>query len=102
MSSPSTRLVGHWAGFEGRSPWGAEYFGPLDSYSVGSYIVLTGDSIYYARYRILSESEDTVSVEIFVGHDPASSTREYFVADDGTVMKSNNMEYQYIDNKTQP
>jgi hypothetical protein len=102
LSTPSTRIVGHWGVFEGGRRRVAEYFGPLDSYSVGSYIKLTGDSIYYARYRVLSESEETVMVEIFVGQDLASSIREYSIKDDGTSMKSENMEYQYVDARIQP
>lgn len=77
-----------------------EYFGSLDSYSVGSYISFSGDSIYYADYRVLSESEATVTIEIFVGSE--TLTKEYEIAKDGKSMKSESLEYQYIDTKTEP
>jgi hypothetical protein len=103
LSTPSTRLVGHWGvfKFEGESRMDLEeYFGVLDSYSVGSYIGFSGDSIYNAHYRVLSESEATVTIEIFVGSE--TLTKEYEIAKDGKSMKSESLEYQYIDTKTEP
>ena len=105
LSKPSTRLVGHWAYFpiEDRDdPELEEYFGALDEDSVGSVVLIGGDPYpFYAQYRVLSESGDTVTIELFIGTDPIA-TRSYEVAKDGQSMMYRNLEYQYIDSKAKP
>lgn len=100
LSNSSTRLVGHWAVVEGGRRSVEEYFGKLDSNAVGSYIGSSGDNIYYAHYRILSESEENVTIEIFIGSD--TLPKDYEFDKDGKSMKSGIEEYLYIDSKTAP
>ena len=105
LSKPSTRLVGHWAYFpiEDRDdPELEEYFGALDEDSVGSVVLIDGETQnFYAQYRVLSESGDTVTIDLFIGTDPIA-TRSYEVAKDGQSMMYRNLEYQYIDSKAKP
>ena len=105
LSKPSTRLVGHWAYFpiEDRDdPELEEYFGALDEDSVGSVVFIGGDGTFYQQYRVLSESGDTVTIDLFIGTDPTNETRSYEVAKDGQSMMHRHLEYQYIDSKTEP
>ena len=105
LSKPSTRLVGHWAYFpiEDRDdPEFEEYFGPLDEDSVGSVVYIGGDGTFYQQYRVMSESGDTVTIDLFIGTDPTNEIRSYEVAKDGQSMMHRHLEYQYIDSKTEP
>ena len=105
LSKPSTRLVGHWAYFpiEDRDdPELEEYFGALDEDSVGSVVFIGGDGTFYQHYRVMSESGDTVTIDLFIGTDPTNETRSYEVAKDGQSMMHRHLEYQYIDSKTEP
>ena len=112
LSTPSTRLVGHWGYFvesEEIDELGLEwYFGKIDDEGVGSLVGRFMDAATYAQYRVLSESGDTMTISMFVGTDPNTQqeilwrTETIEVATDGQSMTLGDVEYQYIDSKTEP
>jgi hypothetical protein len=123
MSKPSTRLVGHWRHFyEGVDSVSiATYFGALKEDGEGSFVFegLVGET-YYAQYRVLSDSGDTVTISVFAGSETATGTMSYDyrmfydlitetmsynVAQDGQTMyrlENSDFVYQYVDSKSEP
>lgn len=111
LSTPSTRLIGHWGYFvesEEFDNLGLEwYFGIIDDEGVGSAVGKFMDATTHARYRVLSESGDTVTISLFhintiTQQESLWRTDNFNVSPDGESFTMGNTEYQYIDSRIEP
>jgi hypothetical protein len=105
-------MVGHWGIFEEgiSEPLSEVYFGEVDEEGVSSFYfwmsaALTGseeDESDYLKYRVNSESGDTVTINYFQEGDPFIGLWNLEIVKDGQSLKVVGMEFQYIDSKTEP
>jgi hypothetical protein len=115
LSTPSTRIVGHWGLFEeGTSDPTVEwYFGEVDEESIGSLIALlygdlddsNDDESFFLQYRVISENGDTVTINFIEEGDDFTFPRNFEVSKDGQSLidvEFEEMGFQYIDSSTEP
>ena len=107
LSTPSSRIVGHWQG--GYVPR-EKYFGPIDDQTrTGSAVEFTDGDAFYFQYRVVSEEINGVTIK-YVGVHPDLSDAlqvemEFWIKKDGLTMTNANNPldvYEYVDSKTEP
>jgi len=122
LSTPSSRLVGHWGiyGDGDNVPkdefFSEKWFGELNENGIGSFIMFTDGSAIGMKdinsalsYVILSESGDTVTIGSFLGDVPPDPFPQelmvsFEVTKDGQILRmvGSQTGFQYIDSKTEP
>jgi hypothetical protein len=111
LSTPSSRLVGHWRNIGG----GADiYYGPIDFRSqAGTFTISTPDGQFSRGFKILFEerSGNKLTVKEYLQYSNRSGTvvAEYFLSEDGRSMVKEYLlnegpflTYRYVDDKTVP
>ncbi len=109
LSSPSTRIVGHWkfGPITSCNCYDEYYFSPIDEESSnGDLIVVSQGSTFYQKWQLISEEKEGESIMYRV-YNPI--TPDFFDINDLSVLKDGlsmineyGKSYIYVDNKIKP
>jgi hypothetical protein len=102
LSTPSSRLVGHWTG-----AYGETYYGPIDKEKIGNYteVDTDGNAVYY-YYKVVSENISGDEIEIAISKaDDFPISFPLLVSKDGlklTLLVAGDFVETYVDEKIEP
>lgn len=106
LSTPSSRLVGHWCG---RFSDDREiFFGPIDDQTkIGNVVEVVNIEAFYHQYRVVKEELNGVTIvyEPFSDLIGVHPQKEFWITKDGKTMTNanNSLEvFEYLDSKTEP
>ena len=106
LSTPSSRLVGHWRGFFDDSR--EIFFGPIDDQTkIGNEVEVSNGNAFYHQYRVVQEELNGVKIvyEPFSDLIGVHPQKEFWITKDGKTMTNanNSLEvFEYLDSKTEP
>lgn len=104
LSSPSSRIIGHW-----RSKSVDYYFQPINKDTLIGNLIIVNDGIsYFSRWKLISEERggELIGIQFF---DPLIYNIEYIIPKNGLEIRTPNgsanlypILFTFVDNKSKP